>query len=169
MIARFTVPGPPQGKGRPRFTRTGHAFTPAKTAEYERQIRQAYTRQCGQTFPEDAALRVKIVAWFSVPASDSKARRDMKLKHKMLPIKKPDWDNIGKVICDALNGLAYRDDSQIVDGRVIKVYGEQPKVTVIIEAIEADNTEPQHDIPTNTEKPRRAACKRSHGASQEED
>ena len=169
MIARFTVPGPPQGKGRPRFTRTGHAFTPAKTAEYERQIRQAYTRQCGQTFPEDAALRVKIVAWFSVPASDSKARRDMKLKHKMLPIKKPDWDNIGKVICDALNGLAYRDDSQIVDGRVIKVYGEQPKVTVIIEVIEADNTEPQHDIPTNTEKPRRAACKRSHGASQEED
>ena len=136
MIARFTVPGPPQGKGRPRFTRTGHAFTPAKTAEYERQIRQAYTRQCGQTFPEDAALRVKIVAWFSVPASDSKSRRDMKLKHKILPTKKPDWDNVGKVICDALgHGLAYKDDSQIVDGRVIKVYGEVPKVTVTIEEI----------------------------------
>ena len=132
MIARFTVPGPPQGKGRPRFTRTGHAFTPAKTAEYERQIRQAYTRQCGQTFPDDAALRVKIVAWFSVPASDSKARRDMKLKHKMLPIKKPDWDNIGKVVCDALNGVAYKDDAQIVTAVVYKFYGDQPRVEVEI-------------------------------------
>jgi len=139
MIARFTVPGPPQGKGRPRFTRTGHAFTPAKTAEYERQIRQAYQQgfKAGEwPAPADVPLKITILASFSIPASDSKRKRMMKLQRKMWPTKKPDWDNIGKVICDALNGLAYRDDSQIVDGRVIKVYGEQPKVTVIIEEVE---------------------------------
>ncbi len=48
------------------------------------------------------------------------------------PGKTPDWDNIGKIICDALNGIAYRDDSHIVDGRTIKKYSDQPRVEVEI-------------------------------------
>ena len=52
------------------------------------------------------------------------------------PTKKPDWDNIGKVVCDALNGIAYRDDAQIVDSMVRKFYGEVPRVVVIIREYE---------------------------------
>ena len=52
------------------------------------------------------------------------------------PIKRPDWDNIGKLITDALiNNLAYHDDSQIVSCTVEKYYSEQPRVEVEIEEI----------------------------------
>ncbi len=134
MIARFTVPGPPQGKGRPRFSGNGHAYTPSATVQYERQIQRAYKQQCGtEVFAPDEPLVIKIAAYYNVPQSDSKRRRSDKLANRIRPTKKPDWDNIGKVVCDALNGLAYKDDAQIVDARVVKVYGEFPRVEVFID------------------------------------
>ena len=45
-MIKFTIPGPPQGKGRPRFTKSGHTYTPAKTAEYEKLVQAEYIRQC---------------------------------------------------------------------------------------------------------------------------
>ena len=57
------------------------------------------------------------------------------LEKKIRPTKKPDWDNVGKVICDSLNGIAYRDDAQVVDSMVRKFYSEDPKVVVTIEEI----------------------------------
>ena len=57
------------------------------------------------------------------------------LEHKIRPTKKPDWDNIGKIICDSLNQIAYRDDAQIVDSQVRKFYSENPRVEVIIKEV----------------------------------
>lgn len=50
----------------------------------------------------------------------------------MIPTKKPDSDNIAKIICDSLNGIAYHDDSQIVELYICKSYSENPKVIVTI-------------------------------------
>ena len=71
-----------------------------------------------------------------IPKSESKKRKKKMLANEILPTKMPDWDNIGKIITDALNGLAYEDDKQIVDGRVIKLHGEEPRVEVELEEIE---------------------------------
>ena len=60
------------------------------------------------------------------------------LEHKIRPTKKPDWDNIGKIICDSLNKVAYRDDSVVVDAQVRKFYSENPRVDVSIRVIGAD-------------------------------
>ena len=54
---------------------------------------------------------------------------------KERPTRKPDFDNIGKIICDALNGIAYRDDAQIVDALVRKFYSDTPRVIVEISDI----------------------------------
>ena len=132
MIARFTVLGEPQGKGRPRFTGRGRAYTPAKTAAYERQIRRAYQAQSGQVFPDEAPLAVRIIAYYRVPASDSKRKRLDKLQHRIRPVKRPDVDNVCKAVFDALNGIAYKDDAQIVTAVVYKFYGDQPRVEVEI-------------------------------------
>ena len=51
MRIQFTVPGVPVGKGRPRFTRGGHAYTPEKTAAFEEKVRLCWKTQSGETFP----------------------------------------------------------------------------------------------------------------------
>ena len=52
------------------------------------------------------------------------------------PMKKPDFDNIGKIVCDALNDIAYHDDAQIVDAQVRKFFSDDPKVVVTIQEAE---------------------------------
>ena len=89
-------------------------------------------------FSEDAALDVRIIAYCEIPKSISKKKRKAMLEHKIRPTKKPDWDNIGKIICDSLNKVAYRDDSAVVDAQVRKFYSENPRVDVSIRAIGAD-------------------------------
>lgn len=132
---KFVVLGAPMGKQRPRVVK-GHAYTPRKTVEYEREVRGAYTEQVGK-FYFDGALTVCIDAYYPIPKSASKKARQKMLSGELMPVKKPDYDNIGKIVCDSLNGLAYKDDCQIVDGRVRKFYSETPRVEVTIEPYEA--------------------------------
>lgn len=136
MQKKITLPGEPQGKGRPRFG-NGRAYTPAKTAAYESRLREAWTKQAkGFMFPDNAALSLEVKAFLQPPKSDSKARRAAKLQNMIRPTKKPDWDNIAKIVCDALNGTAYHDDAQIVFGAVGKFYSELPRIEVTITEVE---------------------------------
>ena len=127
----FTVWGEPKGKARPRVTRCGHAYTPDSTVAYERLIQAAFLQQTDRK-KRTGALRITVFAFFAPPKSDSRKKRMDKLCGKLKPTKKPDWDNIGKIICDALNGLAYDDDAQITDATVIKRYADRPFVSVYI-------------------------------------
>lgn len=139
-ILKFTVRGEPQGKGRPRVVRNGlvtRTYTPEKTAVYENLIRLEYQQKYGDVCIVDKCLQVSITAYFAVPKSAGKRKRVQMLSGTLLPGKKPDCDNIAKCVCDALNGIAYRDDSQIVDLRVIKRYAVMPQIDIeITEGIE---------------------------------
>lgn len=138
MRINFTVMGEPKGKGRPRFCRnTGHAITPKDTVNYETLVKMEYTQACGeQMFPDDAMLDMRIKAYYSIPKSASKKRHAAMLSGDIRPTKKPDMDNVIKIIADALNKIAYRDDTQIVDCQVRKFYSEKPRVEVIIQTID---------------------------------
>lgn len=135
MRTQVCIYGEPQGKGRPRFsTVCGHVKTrtPDQTVIYENLVKTEYRNQSGVRFPDDAMLDVRVMAYYTIPKSISKKKRQAMLDHKVRPTKKPDFDNIGKVICDSLNGIAYRDDAQIVDAQVRKFYSNTPRVVVII-------------------------------------
>ncbi len=130
----FTIPGEPQGKARPRVVRTGGistTYTPAKTANYESYVKLEFQRQCGVPFIL-GPLSMEIIAYFGVPASASKKKTAAMLTGQVHPTKKPDCDNIVKIICDALNGLAYKDDAQIVHVSIRKKYAVVPHVDVSI-------------------------------------
>ena len=131
--AIFTVPGSPVGKGRPRMTRTGHTYTPEKTARYENLVALEYQTQCAGQFFE-GAVRMTVRCYYGIAKSDSKKRRAAKLEGNIRPTKKPDCDNVLKSIADALNGIAYADDAQIVHATVEKWYSEKPRVEVVIES-----------------------------------
>lgn len=138
MRINFTVMGEPKGKGRPRFCRnTGHAITPKDTVNYETLVKMEYTQACGeQMFPGDAMLDMRIKAYYSIPKSASKKRHAAMLSGDIRPTKKPDMDNVIKIIADSLNKIAYRDDTQIVDCQVRKFYSEKPRVEVMIQTID---------------------------------
>lgn len=135
MKIKFTIPGEPKGKGRPRFVGEGHKpITPQKTVEYENLVRLEYQRQCRQIrFADDAQLDMRITAYYSIPKSASKAKRQAMTMHVIRPTKKPDMDNVVKAIADSLNSIAYRDDTQIVDCQIRKFYSETPRVVVTIQ------------------------------------
>ncbi|HAT4231235.1 TPA: RusA family crossover junction endodeoxyribonuclease [Clostridium perfringens] len=115
------VTGKIRGKARPRICR-GHAFTPKDTVQYEKLVRECYKEQDGRYI--EGSIKVLIIAYYKIPKSYSKKRVQAIRDGLEKPTKKPDADNIAKIILDSLNGIAYKDDSQIVDLSVIKRYTE---------------------------------------------
>lgn len=130
---KFIVPGEPVGKGRPRFTRSGHTYTPQKTIDYENQIKRAYRHN--YTYCSKKALRIKIIAYSKIAKSTSKKRKELMLADVIKCTKKPDVDNIQKIVLDALNNVAYLDDTQVVQVVAIKKWDEEEKLKIIIEEI----------------------------------
>ncbi len=132
MTITFTVLGEPVGKARQRVTKFG-TYTPEKTVMYENLIKTEYRRQCNDfRFEDKQPLCMDVRAEYLIPASASKTKRAAMAKGEIRPVKRPDWDNVGKVVSDALNKLAYRDDSQIIECTVKKFYSERPKIIVKI-------------------------------------
>ena len=131
---QFVIEGKIKGKGRPRFSNYGKyvkAYTPADTASYENLIKLQFRISCGDWYSEQP-LKMKITAIHGIVKSASKKDKAKMLIGEIKPTKKPDADNIVKIICDALNGIAYKDDTQVVELEMSKVYGEQEKVIVEI-------------------------------------
>lgn len=136
---QFFVYGNPQGKGRARTVRnkyTGkvHSFTPEKTQNYEDLIRWAYRDAGGKYFGEQP-LRIDIAAYFPIPQSFSKTKRKQAFIGVLKPTKKPDCDNIIKVVLDALNGVAYHDDKQVTGVSCIKFYAETGFLSIQIQEL----------------------------------
>lgn len=138
MIKRFDVPGEPKGKQRPRVTmRGGYAttYTPKETVSYENLVKMCFVRQCGREMLE-GPVSAKIVAYYSIPQSASKKKHKQMLTGEIKNIKKPDCDNLAKIILDSLNGIAYHDDSQVCELSVQKLYGDIPEVLVELQTID---------------------------------
>lgn len=127
----FEVMGMPQGKARAR-TGKGFGYTPEKTELYENLIKISYlAAENRKTFFDKEPVEMYITALFPIPKSTTKKDRERIRNKELFPTKKPDADNIAKVICDALNGVAYHDDTQVVKLTVRKAYTEdEPKVVV---------------------------------------
>ena len=134
-MIRFEILGQPIAKQRPRVTRSGRAYTPSKTVNYESLVRYTYQSQYGQTEPLEGLIEAHITAIFPVPKSYSKKKTTALLAGSRNYDKKPDCDNLAKIVLDALNGIAYNDDSQITSLHIVKEYGIQPKVIIELKEI----------------------------------
>lgn len=107
--ARFTVPGKPVAKQRPRMTLTGRVYTPSETTRYERLVAASASAQGVR--PMVGPVRVSMEIRFPIPASWTKAR---KIHADGAPhSQRPDLDNIAKAVLDGLNGVAWHDDAQV--------------------------------------------------------
>ena len=115
----IVVEGTIRGKQRPRFnTKTGRAFTSNQTINYENWIKQCYIEQSNKLL--QGAIRARIEIYYSVPKSYSKRKIEAIKDGTDYPMKKPDSDNVAKIVLDSLNKIAYDDDKQVVELTVLK-------------------------------------------------
>ena len=115
----IVVEGTIRGKQRPQFKKkTGRAFTPNQTINYENWIKQCYINQSNKLL--NGPIRERIEIYYSVPKSYSKRKIEAIKDGTDYPMKKPDCDNVVKIVLDSLNKIAYDDDKQVVELTVLK-------------------------------------------------
>ena len=129
----FQVMGQPVGKARPRVTRAGRVYTPKKTEQAEQDIRaMARYVMCDEP-PIEGPVELVVTFTMDVPASWSKTKRQQAYAQQIKPAAKPDIDNLAKTVMDAINGVVYQDDAQVVRITATKRYRtecEAPMTTV---------------------------------------
>lgn len=139
VLIKFTIPGEATAQGRPRAgkTKTGKTrmYDPQKSKDYKSYVRLVASQYMPKNQLEgQISMHLKI--YRQIPKSMTKKLRKASIEEIHRPITKPDCSNIAKGIEDALNGLIYKDDSQIVDLHVSKFYSENPRVEVVINTLE---------------------------------
>ena len=125
---KLFIPGKPFGKERPKFARRGKfvaTYTPKKTLRYEDSVRSLWSLENAAKLPAPLTMkdnvRIAVNAVFEIPKSYNQKNRD-EIADGLVSPNKPDWDNIGKIVCDSLNGVAWVDDSIIRQATVAKRY-----------------------------------------------
>lgn len=133
----FTIPGKPIAQARARAVRRANYVTmydPKLSRQYK-TIVATYAKQAYPLQPIDSAVKVVIDLFLPIPTSFNKRRKQEAIEGKLRPTKKPDYDNLVKGVQDAMNGICYTDDCQIVDAVISKYYSENPRVEVMVEEL----------------------------------
>mgnify|MGYP003649162720 CR=1 FL=1 len=134
----FTVETTPVAKGRPKFRRIGNfvsTYSPKKTKDYETLIKEAAIQCMGKHDPLETPVSLSIAFGMPLPKSYSKKRKEACLTGIERHLKKPDLDNMIKSVSDAMNGIVYRDDGQIVTITARKSYQTEPCVFIWVREI----------------------------------
>lgn len=138
MQLEFHIFGKAKPKQSFRYTRFGHRYTPSDVKQYAKDIQRTFASNYPNWLPSmffEKPLKVELTVYISMPKSFSKIKKQRAHTGELRPLVKPDCDNISKNILDALNGIAYPDDKQIVELTIKKYYGNSDLVNVKIEDI----------------------------------
>lgn len=130
----FEVVGNIIGKQRPRVNMyTGNVYTPNATKDYEEYIKQSFFLKYPKNKIISERVKIEIIAYLKIPANTKKADKEKMLNGEISPVKKPDIDNIAKIVLDAINKYVIEDDKQVSKISVEKRYDEEPKLYIKIE------------------------------------
>ena len=135
MMITFKVDANPVGKQRARYVKRGNfvqAYTPEKTRSYETLIRDSAIEAMGSSEPLETPVNLYLYIRVPIPKSYSKKKVEDCLNGLDKPIRKPDASNILKSVEDGMNGVVYKDDSQIVNLHVTKVYSSLAGVDICV-------------------------------------
>ena len=131
----FDIEGNPVPKGRPRFRRTKTfitTYTPKKTLDFEDQVKKASQDSMGNVEPLETPISVYLYFRLPIPQSYSKKAIEACLKGSQRHVKRPDLDNLAKSVLDGMNGIVFKDDSQITSLHCTKVYSNVAGVNILV-------------------------------------
>ena len=133
------VLGDPVAQGRPRFSRQGgfvKAYDPAKSRDYKSYVRMIAAQHTPES-PVEGAIEFSLRIYRAIPKGMPKYKREAAKDGRLRPVIKPDVSNVLKGVEDALKGVWYKDDSQIVGYRVLgKWYDERPRIEIMMRELE---------------------------------
>lgn len=144
-IFKFSVNGEPIAKQRPKVVNTcgfAHAYTPQKTLDYEHYVAWCFTQSYPNATPLTQPLEVEIIFSFGLNKNDYTPKGKLtknglkKLNGELFPTTKKDVDNLIKSVLDGLNGIAYKDDKQVIKIKAFKTYSEEPKADIYINTLD---------------------------------
>jgi len=129
---QITIPGDPVAQKRHRHRRVGtRVLTYDPSSTDKKQIEKILGLVFKDKWKFKGAIAISIKAYFKTPTSWSKVKREE--AEGLSRPKKPDFDNVAKFYCDAMNGIVYEDDNQIVYATVQKMYSVNPRVIISIQ------------------------------------
>ena len=135
FMVTFKVEGNPVGKQRARYAKRGNfvqAYTPEKTRSYETLIKESAKQAMGSSEPLETPVTLYLYIRLPIPKSYSKKRTEACLNGSENPIRKPDSSNILKSVEDGMNSVVYKDDCQIINHHISKVYSSQAGVDICV-------------------------------------
>lgn len=131
-MQKIKIPIIPLPKGRPRFTKNGHAYTPKKTRDYEETLRQHIRMVWKGPRIERQPVLLFLDLILPIPKSWPEWKKIEALEGNRYPTSKPDLDNLEKAVMDAMDGVVFKDDAQVVGKYSNKYYGDEPSVNVYV-------------------------------------
>jgi Holliday junction resolvase RusA-like endonuclease len=138
-VISFTVPGVPVPQGRPRVTRTGHAYYDEKTKEYREKVKRCAEMAMENEKLLEGALALFVDCVMPIPSSWPAYRKQAAASGKW-HIQRPDTDNLIKSVADSCNGVIYEDDSQLSVVIGTKSYGSVPEAKVSVYPLNGVNS-----------------------------
>lgn len=142
MEVKIIVPGQPVPQGRPKFTTKPfvRAYDPPKSARYKKLVAYHAAKQKPKQLLE-GELAVEILVFKECLKSFSKKKAELAEARLLRPITKPDADNYAKGPLDAMKGIVWKDDGQVVDLIARKFYSKDPRIEITIRTLEEQQTE----------------------------
>lgn len=137
-MIKLTIPIEPVEQERPKASRTRngvHLYDPPKVRSFK-SVLALYTRMHYSGKPLEGPLSVKVRFYRRNQKRVSKRRLKLREEGKIRPTKKPDLSNYLKSFEDALNGVLWADDAQIVNEEISKYYSQKPRIEVEVNEIE---------------------------------
>lgn len=135
LFFKFDIEPVPQL--RPRVSSRGgyvRVYDPAKVKQFKSLLRSLAVNQYARP-PLLGPLSVSLTFYRPVQKSISQSERERRLSTESKPVVKPDTDNYIKSTLDALNGVLWHDDAQIVKITAEKRYSDHPKITVSVKPV----------------------------------
>lgn len=126
------IHGIPIPQNRPRFNPLGKRVTVFDSQKKEKEQYQWQLRSQFRNEPFLMPISLSIVYFMPIPKNTSGIRKKEMIANIIRHIKKPDIDNLAKFTLDCMNGIVFKDDSQIYDLSVEKMYAEKPGTLIIL-------------------------------------
>jgi Holliday junction resolvase RusA-like endonuclease len=143
MEINITVPGEPVPQGRPKFSTIGghaRAYDPKKSVDYKKLVSR-YAMQHKPATLLDGALEVQILIFKPMLKGFSKKKAEQAEARLIRPTTKPDADNYAKGPMDALKGIIWKDDGQVVDLVARKFYSANPRIEITVKTLDNQQIE----------------------------